>query len=272
MSRSAIRSITFCLFMALLPAILVAADPCDPQEFKTGDTGVVFVVAGVNVAANVTFWKPDKRVIFKKYNAFAMGPMGMVACTTTKKNCDNKSVSFFAFSEDFPMYTTLITIGPNKVNPKTVTDETGAQVEMTEIGAADVDRYWDAVYSGYTKASGATTTKNCHGHAFGAGDWPEASIYGATLLLAVDTCYVGASTKEATLAFSTGHSIKVTGKQCTVNLGSGMTTPIQILDSSSEKNTYGGVYTQSKGCDIGISINKAACNQGTTFSLYKPKT
>lgn len=38
---------------------------------------------------------------------------------------------------------------------------------------ADNKAYWDNYYTGYTSVGGLDYDQNCHGYAFGAGDWPE---------------------------------------------------------------------------------------------------
>ena len=252
---------------------LIAANPCDPVDQATGTTPVIFMVGVQQFSANVSFGKADGSAFYKKHNMYVMGPMGQaINCDTLKKNCDNKFYSHYTFSADFAFYTALLTTpGGTKVSPKTVMNGAGQMVEMTEVTAADVDRYWDVVYAGYAKVGNATTSQNCHGHSFGVGDWPDCSPYGVSILLSSGTCYEGVGTRDATLAYSIGHSIKVTGKLCTVNVGSGMTTPMDILDSSSEKMQFSRVYTQSNGCNNGVNIHKAAINQGASFSLYKKK-
>jgi hypothetical protein len=74
------------------------------------------------------------------------------------------------------------------------------------------------------------------------------------------------------------HSIKVTGDQCTINLGSGMTTPVTTYVTSSEKQGCSAVYTKASPCPAGVNpsqigINLAApqLNQGQDFDPYEFK-
>lgn len=85
--------------------------------------------------------------------------------------------------------------------------------------------YWNHYYQDYDGPlqGSCDYSQNCHGFAFGVGDWPD---HVWTLLNAYDganSCHIGVSVKDATIATDPPyHSIIVTGAECDpVVLGAG---------------------------------------------------
>lgn len=125
--------------------------------------------------------------------------------------------------------------------------------------AADNDAYWDWYFTDYSGGSGNSCdyTKNCHGHAFGVGEWPLND--GAGILLSVGTCYEAVTTSnfddaEIAVRVDYGHSLNVTGEKCTVP----EVDEISAVTSTNEKFKESGVYTQSATCASGgVNVSKA---------------
>ena len=149
--------------------------------------------------------------------------------------------------------------------------------------------YEDAVY---TKPSACDYSQNCHGYAFGVGDWPGA-VEILNLNPPANACYEVVTTKDAKIACTDGddpvHSIKVTGKDCiepqpfvqaerkrSLRAIPQMNVPTippgnEVFIESSEQFRESGTYTQSNGCPDGVEIGKAHVGQNWTFKGYAPK-
>ena len=54
---------------------------------------------------------------------------------------------------------------------KTYSVTEGPNTYTGTLASADVDRYWDSCYVGYTKVSNASVAQNCHGYSTGVGYW-----------------------------------------------------------------------------------------------------
>jgi hypothetical protein len=105
---------------------------------------------------------------------------------------------------------------------------------------ADVIRYWDWNYTGYVRQGGGSLdfTQNCHGYAFGVGDWPDDSK--ALKGEQPNPCWVPDVLKQ-TIADCTTHTVKVETTDCKNSLGI-------IVTKSSEKFRESGYYTQESDC------------------------
>ena len=111
--------------------------------------------------------------------------------------------------------------------------------------------YWDWVYAGYIPVGTANCdwSKNCHGYAFGVGNWPANS----TLLKAdgATRCWFD-DISNATIADNTRHTIKITVSTCSGSIGKKIT-------ATSEKFQESGLYGLSCLC-TGPGINLALGN------------
>ncbi|MDB4778149.1 hypothetical protein OAG68_01705 [bacterium] len=157
------------------------------------------------------------------------------------------------------------------------------------VSAADTEAYWDWVYHGYEKVSGLDFTQNCHGFAFGIGDWPQAAttIVGATEL---SPCYIRATELDATVAVdhhATGvvgaaHSIKVWSDSCEVEVvvpgprgepihHTEIQTATTIVESK-EQFRESGIYRQTSECPDSVRLNNSEETQQYLFFLYKPRS
>jgi len=103
---------------------------------------------------------------------------------------------------------------------------------------ADVIRYWDWTYEGYEGGGALDYTRNCHGYAFGVGDWPNDST--ALIGQQPNPCWVP-DVPNATIADCKTHTVKIEMKDCRSSLGI-------IVSKSSEKFRESGYYTQASGC------------------------
>ncbi len=140
----------------------------------------------------------------------------------------------------------------------------------TNYTAADNQRFWDWIYSGYGGGGACDWSQNCHGYAFGVGDWPTSS---STIIQGGATqCWVQ-DASNATIADRTGHTVKITMKDCQNSLG-------LIVETSSEQFKESGTYTQAGNCDLqnggSVDLGKGASDAsvgvnrgGMTFDLYK---
>lgn len=142
----------------------------------------------------------------------------------------------------------------------------------TVYAAADNKRFWDWLYSGYSGGGACDWTQNCHGYAFGVGDWPETSS--KIIKSGATECWVGYAS-NATIADNGGHTVKITMKNCQNSLG-------LIVETSSEKFRESGTYTQTGNCNLqnggGVDLGKGASDPtvnaargGMTFQLYKKR-
>lgn len=156
----------------------------------------------------------------------------------------------------------------------------------------DNKRFWDWYYEGYTAPDTCDYTQNCHGYAFGVGDWP----YTATPIIdnrpipdplppdpIPPPCYVGAEVKEAQIASDPpSHSIKVQGAECEVEPPPGPPIPIpdpgpggppmaQALVASWEQYRESGTYSQSAECPDSVNLKRPGkWHTHLNFQLLKP--
>ena len=105
---------------------------------------------------------------------------------------------------------------------------------------ADVIRYWDWTYDGYDREGGGSLdfTQNCHGYAFGVGDWPNDST--ALKGQQPNPCWVP-DVPKATIADCTTHTVKIETTNCKNSMGI-------IISKSSEKFRESGYYKQTSDC------------------------
>jgi hypothetical protein len=139
------------------------------------------------------------------------------------------------------------------------------------VSKADNERYWDYYYRDYTKVFGIDYTKSCHGYAFGVGDWPMSAfeIIRESIPPHPDDCYRQifnhADWIDVEIASDRpDHSIKITGDQCEVEVGSNPPTiEMQaIVKTSSEKFRESGVYEQAGNCQNPVDLNLAHSREG----------
>lgn len=123
-----------------------------------------------------------------------------------------------------------------------------------------INAYYDEKYAGYEQIGYVDFSINCHGYAFGTGNWPESSHQGIGVLLA-NTCYLYAMPSDAEVAWSYTHSIKVSGEEC--DMGSGMMMPHIVL--TTEKFRASRVYKQTGSC--GSPANPYRAHVDPSFSL-----
>lgn len=105
--------------------------------------------------------------------------------------------------------------------------------------------YWDWVYTGYTADGNGNCdwTQNCHGYAFGVGDWPDDS---STLKAAgspVIHCWIQDMT-DARIADNTGHAVKITVVDCPLCVG-------LTITATSEKFKESPKYKMTSSCNDG---------------------
>lgn len=168
-----------------------------------------------------------------KYNLF--DPDDYAGCITGKTNCDSEHYEYMTVSINTAW---SVTISVN-FTPVTFT-------------VADTEAYWDHKYTGYSKVGSVNYSQNCHGYAFGVGDWP-ADIYGCGVL--VDTpCYQPQYIYNADIATLTDntHSMKVTGAICSQEYAF-----TEIFATTTEKYRESAIYEQSQFCSSGVNPLRA---------------
>ena len=161
---------------------------------------------------------------------------------------------------------------------------------------ADNKRFWDWYYEGYEKPDACDYTQNCHGYAFGVGDWPDSAepIIDRRPVTdpptpGPDPCYIPAEVKDATIASDPPeHSIKVQGAECEVELPPGPPIPlpdpgpggpaiVQALVASWEQYRESGTYSQTATCPDSVNLKRPGkwhngYNLDIPDSLLKPKS
>ncbi len=130
----------------------------------------------------------------------------------------------------------------------------------------DAEDFWDHMYLplGYEKIGTIDYSMNCHGYAFGVGDWPEDGQYGAELIL---ECWQADDDQcDATVAVTQNghdHSIKVIGAECNDGY-----TSWCIHENLIEKYKESALYLKEGDCPGGVNIS--AVHNNASFDLYKP--
>lgn len=168
--------------------------------------------------------------------------------------------------------------------------------EVRTFTHEDNKRFWDWYYAGYTAPEACDYTQNCHGYAFGVGDWPDSAVPIIDNRPIPDPlppdpipppCYVAAEVKEAQIAsVPPSHSIKVQGAECEVELPPGPPIPIpnpdpgeppmaQALVASWEQFRESGTYSQTAECPDSVDLKRAGqpgfdWHAPLTFQLLKP--
>ncbi len=162
--------------------------------------------------------------------------------------------------------------------------------ELVKIDGEDVllfqfnnKAWWDWYYTGYAGPDSCDYTTNCHGHSFMVGDWVEyldfLLYYNGYSPSTQDfggfehdpgmepedlpKCYEEAQTKDAEVALTFAHSVKVTGGECENDpeitgvecfsmilpgLETDETCTFHVIKESSEQFRESGTYTQSATC------------------------
>ena len=122
------------------------------------------------------------------------------------------------------------------------------------VNVSHTEAYWDWRFLGYEKQGSVDYTKNCHGFAFGVGDWPADGGMGAIIILKEGACYAQTDPVHATIAVSTGctHSIKVSG-----GLALNGSQPWPRVLATTEKFRESAIYKQhnSNGVTVINPIN-----------------
>ncbi len=130
---------------------------------------------------------------------------------------------------------------------------------IVNFTAAHNRAFWDWIYEGYTPV-GTTNdySRNCHGYAFGVGDWPDTAVGIVRWNMGNPTCYTplaSADLDKATFAVDPlMHSLKVTGMKCdhpTIPM-----LKVPKYKTSSEQFRESGIYEQAGACPDGINIGK----------------
>jgi hypothetical protein len=130
---------------------------------------------------------------------------------------------------------------------------------IVNFTAAHNRAFWDWIDEGYTPV-GTTNdySRNCHGYAFGVGDWPDTAAGIVRWNMGNPTCYTplaSADSDKATFAVDPlMHSLKVTGMKC-----DHPTIPMLKFPkykSSSEQFRESWIYEQAGACPDGINIGK----------------
>lgn len=125
--------------------------------------------------------------------------------------------------------------------------------------------YWDWVYSGsagYTGGGNPDLYQNCHGYAFGVGDWPTGS--GRLITAGGVNCWIRDLT-NATIASNFEHSIKIRVEDCPLCVG------LTILEVY-EKFRESAIYTKIAACSDNSIMDLQEGNgprEGMSFSTYR---
>ncbi len=148
--------------------------------------------------------------------------------------------------------------------------------------------YWDEYYAGYTgPANGEPKcdySQNCHGFAFGVGDWPDKALELIDAQVQGNppppgggnqvSCYVGCDTDVATVATDiNNHSIKIEGGVC-VEQGTGGPPPpppvnLKVVKKSWEQCRESGTYRREAGaCPDSLNLNKAHAAHGQLIKEF----
>ena len=171
-------------------------------------------------------------------------------CTPPKSNCNGNSYSYSELSVD---------------------DGWEAEYQIGDtIYALNVEHtraYWLAKFVGYTASGDIDFSMNCHGYAFGVGDWPDDGMYGALTLLGEGVCYEQSNPVSAKIALlsSATHSLKVVGS---LNLNSGNGT--EVISKTTEKFRESQIFELNM--QGGISLPRIPHGFGASLTgIYKEK-
>jgi hypothetical protein len=128
------------------------------------------------------------------------------------------------------------------------------------------EAYWDWYYRDYQQVSEVDYSQNCHGYAFGVGDWPDEA--GTLLDLGNPNvnqrCYlevpIGQGNLMTIASDPPDHSIKVTGDSCEQEVETD--PPLFVIGNfhktSIEKMRESGVYKRAGGtCANPLNLNLA---------------
>ena len=113
--------------------------------------------------------------------------------------------------------------------------------------------YWAWVYDGYTVDGNGNCdwTQNCHGYAFGVGNWPDDSTIIKAAGSPVVNCWIQDMT-DARIADNTGHTLKISVEDCPLSVG------LKIL-ATTEKFRESPKYKLTTSCN-GQSIDLSLGN------------
>lgn len=122
--------------------------------------------------------------------------------------------------------------------------------------------YWDWVYTGYTGGGYLSFYQNCHGYAFGVGDWPTGS--GRLIQAGGVSCWIQ-DMSNATIGSNYVHSIKIRVEDCPVCVG------LMILEVY-EKFRESGIYTKIAACsdESPLDLSGNGERAGMVFSFWAP--
>ncbi len=115
--------------------------------------------------------------------------------------------------------------------------------------ASDNQTYWYWVYQGYLGTGACDWSKNCHGFAFGVGDWPDDSI--TIKASGSKQCWIN-DMSNATIADNNTHTVKIIVQDCPGSIGLRIT-------STSEKMKESPIFGLTSSC-FGPPIDLALGN------------
>lgn len=110
------------------------------------------------------------------------------------------------------------------------------------VTVAKTNAFWDAYYTSYTRISGATFSRNCHGYAIGFNGWP-----GMGQILIDDYTTAAVSDADIYHTSSPSHSVRIDG----ICVNGCNWDSIQKV---TEKNGTSGVYRSEWYCPDGAGI------------------
>ena len=166
--------------------------------------------------------------------------------------------------------------------------DNGLKHQFTQL---DNKAFWDWYYRDYNAAGQCDYSQNCHGYAFGVGDWPDdaGGIMGyrdPNQFIPLGTpphipCYEGCSTKDAVIASNvSGHSIQVIGTECDLPEDSpiecehapapGPPEPckIEAIVFSAEQFRESGSYTRAVVCPDSLDVSLAHDRAGAILAAF----
>jgi hypothetical protein len=189
----------------------------------------------------------------------------------TKKNCRGEFYDYGVLELDPNWTSDAVFVGPK---------ENLVFLPNVVATIANNKEYWDLYYAGYQGPQAGEPqcgySQNCHGYAFGVGDWPDKAV----VLLNVQgepgglpapgggnqqPCYDACDADVAVIASDVvNHSIKVEGGVCVTTglVPPGFPVPplviTKVVKKSWEKCRESGVYWRVAGdCPDSLDLNKA---------------
>ncbi len=180
-----------------------------------------------------------------------INPMGkLVTCNLSSANCQGTPYQYTTASISNSWTNSIVTVN----------------MGIYIVDVSHTEAYWDWRFAGYQKEGSVDYSQNCHGYAFGVGDWPADGSPGVSIIMS-GGCYVTAGLNDAQIAVlnSGNHTIKVTGGFL---LNSGFNRP-GIL-STSEKYRESAIYKQSHSGGVNVVTPINAHGMGASLTgFYK---